>query len=674
MPGERGASGIPGPKGDRGDNGEKGPEGASGKDGSRGLTGPIGPPGPAGPNGEKVSNLSLNLVNLVPLDLLVLLVPVVLLVTGARQDLQGLLVSLGLLDLMVSPEPRESRERVDRRETLVPPDPRGPPELLDLPDLLAFLDLKVLAVLRDPLVPLVSLELPAEWDPLVPMVTLVLLVPLALLVKMVLKVCVETVDPQAGRETLGCVELLEPLERRETLERMVPLVPMGLQVLQVWLDSVVLLVFQDSVEREVSLACPDPLESLVNKELLVEAETVEPLAQATLVLMDPLVEMEPLESRVTVVTPDLLVLLVPQVVMVPPAPSAPLASRETGERLELKDPLDLPGLLEPEGWLDRKDPVETRVRLERGAREDRRDTEDSPVCRVCPDLPVKLETRVPLDLPDQGPPGNSGPPGPPGPPGPGIDMSAFAGLSQPEKSPDPLRYMRADQASGNLRTHDAEVDATLKSLNNQIENIRSPEGSKKNPAREYWIDPNQGCTIDAIKVYCNMESGESCVYPKPASIPKKNWWSSKSKSAKHIWFGETMNGGFHFSYGDDSLAANTASIQMTFLRLLSTEASQNLTYHCKNSVAYMDGATGNLKKAVLLQGSNDVEIRAEGNSRFTYSVMEDGCTKHTGAWSKTVIEYRSQKTSRLPIVDIAPVDIGGVDQEFGVDVGAVCFL
>lgn len=39
----------------------------------------------------------------------------------------------------------------------------------------------------------------------------------------------------------------------------------------------------------------------------------------------------------------------------------------------------------------------------------------------------------------------------------------------------------------------------------------------------------------------------------------------------------------------------------------------------------MDEATGNLKKALLLQGSNDVEIRAEGNSRFTYSVLEDGC-------------------------------------------------
>lgn len=83
----------------------------------------------------------------------------------------------------------------------------------------------------------------------------------------------------------------------------------------------------------------------------------------------------------------------------------------------------------------------------------------------------------------QGPPGNAGPPGPPGPPGPGIDISAFAGLGQTEKSPDPLRYMRADEASSSLRQHDVEVDATLKSLNGQIETLRSPDGTQKNPAR-----------------------------------------------------------------------------------------------------------------------------------------------------------------------------------------------
>merc|ERR1712168_1744936 len=167
---------------------------------------------------------------------------------------------------------------------------------------------------------------------------------------------------------------------------------------------------------------------------------------------------------------------------------------------------------------------------------------------------------------------------------------------------------------------------------------------------------------DAIKVFCNMETGETCVYP------------SISKVRKHVWFGETMNGGFHFSYAQEGPAANAASIQLTFLRLLSTEASQNITYHCKNSVAYMEQSTGNLKKALLLQGSNDVSIRAEGNSRFTYGVLEDGCKKHTGQWGKTVFEYKTQKTSRLPIVDVAPMDIGGADQEFGVDVGAVCFL
>lgn len=79
-----------------------------------------------------------------------------------------------------------------------------------------------------------------------------------------------------------------------------------------------------------------------------------------------------------------------------------------------------------------------------------------------------------------------------------------------------------------------------------------------------------------------------------------------------------------FSYAENG-QTSTANIQMNFLRLLSTEATQTITYHCKNSVAYMDQATGNLKKALLLQGSNDVEIKAEGNSRFTYGVLEDGC-------------------------------------------------
>lgn len=184
-------------------------------------------------------------------------------------------------------------------------------------------------------------------------------------------------------------------------------------------------------------------------------------------------------------------------------------------------------------------------------------------------------------------------------------------------------------------------------------------------AGEYWIDPDQGCTQDAIKVYCNMETGETCVYPIEADIPKKSWYTSKNiKEKKHVWFGEAMTDGFQvrtsarqsgllgkedpnrtilsddeslmltpslsppsqFEYGSEGSSAQDVNIQLTFLRLMATEASQNITYHCKNSIAYMDQQSGNLKKSLLLQGSNEIEIRAEGNSRFTYSVTEDGCT------------------------------------------------
>lgn len=214
----------------------------------------------------------------------------------------------------------------------------------------------------------------------------------------------------------GFVVPLGLLERKEMLERMVLLVPSVLQGLRVWVVSVVSSVCPDSVGREVSPVCPDLLVSPASRELLVAAETVDPLdlldhldspdlpeslaERVTLDLMDLQVEMVLLESRVIVVTLVLLVPLVLRALLVFPAQLVPPANRETEESLVHKDLLDLQDLLEPEGCLDPKDPAVTRVRLESLVSEDRRDTEASPVCRVCPDLRVNLETRVLLDLLD----------------------------------------------------------------------------------------------------------------------------------------------------------------------------------------------------------------------------------------------------------------------------------
>lgn len=96
-----------------------------------------------------------------------------------------------------------------------------------------------------------------------------------------------------------------------------------------------------------------------------------------------------------------------------------------------------------------------------------------------------------------------------------------------------------------------------------------------------------------------------------------------------------------FTYGNSDQLANSVVVQMTFIRLLSKEASQTITYHCKNSVGYNDDKAGNLKKAVILKGSNDLELKAEGNNRFRYTVLEDSCSvRFTSQWDANMAEPR----------------------------------
>lgn len=62
------------------------------------------------------------------------------------------------------------------------------------------------------------------------------------------------------------------------------------------------------------------------------------------------------------------------------------------------------------------------------------------------------------------------------------------------------------------------------------------------------------------------------------------------------------------------------------------------------------------------------------NSGLSFVCLFFLLQKRNGNMGKTVFEYRTQNVARLPIIDIAPVDIGSTDQEFGIEIGPVCFV
>lgn len=145
-------------------------------------------------------------------------------------------------------------------------------------------------------------------------------------------------------------------------------------------------------------------------------------------------------------------------------------------------------------------------------------------------------------------------------------------------------------------------------------------------------------------------------------------------------------------------------VQMTFLRLLSAAARQNMTYNCYQSVAWHDHEQDNYDKAIRFLGSNDEEMSYDNNpyiravvdgcavsKRCVYVVVchrLEGSISQTNpplccvfsllqskkGYEKTVLEISTPKVEQVPFVDIMFNDFGGTTQKFGFEVGPVCFV
>ncbi|MEQ2197600.1 hypothetical protein XENOCAPTIV_000837 [Xenoophorus captivus] len=113
----------------------------------------------------------------------------------------------------------------------------------------------------------------------------------------------------------------------------------------------------------------------------------------------------------------------------------------------------------------------------------------------------------------------------------------------------------------------------------------------------------------------------------------------------------------------DSNGEPVGVVQLGFLRLLSVQARQNLTYHCHRSVAWADrSAKNNHKRALHFRGANDEELSYETSPYI--KALIDGCSYRKG-FDRTVLEINTPQLEHLPLLDIKVTDFGESNQQFG---------
>lgn len=120
---------------------------------------------------------------------------------------------------------------------------------------------------------------------------------------------------------------------------------------------------------------------------------------------------------------------------------------------------------------------------------------------------------------------------------------------------------------------------------------------------------------------------------------------------------EELNNDKEFDYTTDGQ-------QLKYLQLLSGSARQNIVYSCLNSSPFGARLTS--------ASGQDLDTAIRRHQRSTYIDVRDDCVKDN-QWHEAHFTIRTTKTDMLPIVDMLLFDIGHENQQFGVEVGMVCF-
>lgn len=215
--------------------------------------------------------------------------------------------------------------------------------------------------------------------------------------------------------------------------------------------------------------------------------------------------------------------------------------------------------------------------------------------------------------------------------------------------------MMTSPTKGNIMYSDAAAIAQVFG----VESISVPLGTRDVPALTcrdlakshpnlqdglYWVDPNGGGPEDAIHVYCNFKTKETCIDSNQAVYSAGA--EKQSSTDDFTWLGEVAD------YGN--LLYKVEGTQLVMLKARSLGAHQTLTVSCA--------------KGLKLYSDNEIELTSnEVHAKF--SVTSNTCQNNSGLPKEVVLDVYGPPL-RLPVRDVA---FAVAEAKMNVRVGQVCF-
>jgi len=82
----------------------------------------------------------------------------------------------------------------------------------------------------------------------------------------------------------------------------------------------------------------------------------------------------------------------------------------------------------------------------------------------------------------------------------------------------------------------------------------------------------------------------------------------------------------------------------------------------------------NSRAVVKIMSDNDLEMHTKSKPNMRPRVVSDECKGNKDdTWKQTVFQVSTENVDRLPIQDVAAYDIADANEQFGLEIGPVCF-